>query len=261
MKKILTRLTLMLLLAAGFCTTASAQRYGRSYSHRGHSYGSSYGRALRGLRAVETAADYYFLGSLLNGIDDYTGIRVGLNAASLRASSFDDASTDIIPAFNLGIVFGWYLGNSPLSIEPGFYYSMKGGKLNEMLDTRSFVSGHPFGETTKFTMHSFETPVVLKLHLPVAPAVSIDPFAGAFMSFGFAGTTTLDNGDKYSTFDDRYLEDFDAGLRFGVGISALNAYFEAAYDLGLVNLCDPYEFDHHEALRSSTWSFNIGINF
>lgn len=257
MKKIISHLTLMLLLMAATCSTAMAQRYHRPYSYRSHS--SSYGRAMRGLHAVETAADYVMLGSMLNGIDDYTGLRLGFNSASLRASGFDDATTDNIPAVNLGIVFGWYLGRqSALSIEPGFFYSMKGGKLSEHIGQSG---SHGSFSTTKFTTHSFELPVVLKAHLPIAPAVNIEPFAGAFMAFGFGGTTTLPDGEKYDTYDDRYLEDFDAGFRLGVGLSAGNAYFEAAYDLGLVNLCDRYEFDRHEALRSSTWSFNIGINF
>ena len=214
---------------------------------------------MRGLHAVETAADYAILGSVLHNIDDYTGFRIGYNSASLHASGFDATQGDNIPAFNLGIVFGWYLGNTDLALEPGLYYSMKGGNLNELYDS-NFSKKHGLS-TTEFTMHSFEVPLVLKMHLPIASGVGIEPFAGAFMSFGFAGTTTLDNGDEYDTFDDRFLEDFDAGFRFGAGLSINNLYFEAAYDLGLVNLCDSYEFDRHEALRSRTWSFNIGINF
>lgn len=255
MKKTIIRLTLMLLLMAGFGASAVAQ-----YRHSGH-YHTSYRpsrthRILETLDAVEHVADYAMMGAMLSRIDDYTGIRIGYNSASLHASGFDDTPADDIPAFNLGIVFGWYLGHSNFSLEPGVFYSMKGGHLNEYLT----AGGRDFS-STKYTMHSFEVPLVVKAHLPLGPGASLQPFAGAFMSFGFAGTTTANNGEKYDTFDDRILEDFDAGFRLGSGLSVGNLYFEAAYDLGLLNLCEPYSFDRREALRSRTWSFNIGLNF
>lgn len=261
MKKLFSLFALAMLLIASPATQAIAQhRHHRPTSH--HYHRSGYSRAMRGLDAIETAADYALLGTFLNGVDDYTGLRFGYNSASLHATGFDgllaNATTDNIPALNLGIVFGWYLGHSSLSLEPGLFYSMKGGKLREHLelDGKKYVV-----EETKFTMHSFEVPCVLKANLPLAPGLQLQPFAGAFMSFGFAGTTTYDDGDKYDTFDDSIFDDFDAGFRFGAGLAARNLYFEAAYDLGLVNLCNPYTFDHGDRLRSRTWSFNFGFNF
>ena len=253
MKKIFSPMALAILFLASLAAPAVAQHY-RPHSHH-YYHRSNYSRAMRGLDAIETAADYALLGTMLSKIDDYSGLRFGYNSASLKCS--DAASTDNIPAFNAGIVFGWYLGRSPFSIEPGLFYAMKGGKVYESNGLDRLVGR----DMTKYTMHSFETPVVLKAHLPMAPHVSLQPFAGAFMSFGFAGTTTYSDGDKYDTFDDNVLDDFDAGFRFGSGLAIGNAYFEAAYDLGLVNLCNTYTFGYNPSLRSRTWSFNIGFNF
>lgn len=259
MKRLISSVSLVLalLLSSGLCSTASAQRAYRHVPSHHYSHHSRTDNILRGLDAVETAAQYAMIGSMLAKIDDYTGIRVGYNSATLRVSDFD-AVKDPIHGVNLGIVFGWYLGHSCVAIEPGFYYSMKGGKLREYMTT-----GHHSGYDaydTKLTMHSFEIPLNFKAHLHVAPGTWLQPFAGPFISFGFAGTATFD-GEKYDTFDDGVLEDFDAGLRFGSGLQLGRIYFEAAYDLGLLNLCDRYTFDHSEALRSRTWSFSIGYNF
>lgn len=245
MKKTLIRFAALLLLALIVCPSAMAQ-----YRHRPHSYHySRSGRVLRSLDAVETVADYAILGSFLNGIDDYTGFRIGYNAASLRADGFDNNSTtEAISGLNLGFVFGWYLGHTPLAIEPGIFYSMKGGKM---------LSGKV---EDKYTMHSFELPVVFKYNIYVGPNVAIQPFAGGFLSFAFAGTTSFD-GDEFDTLDDHILEDTDAGLRFGIGLSADRLYLEAAYDLGLVDLCHPYEFNRREDLRSNTLSVSVGVNF
>lgn len=255
MKKLLSRFAALLLLAIVVCPSAMGQYRYRPHSHHYHSRS---GRVLRALDAAETVADYAILGTMLHNISDYTGFRIGYNSASLRASGFDgDISTEAIPALNLGFVFGWDLGHTGLMLEPGFYYSMKGGKLNG-------YSGHNLRIEEKYTMHSFEIPLVLKYDVFLSPHAALQPFAGAFMSFGFAGTTTFDTPTieaEYDTFDDHILEDLDAGLRFGIGLSVDNLYLEAAYDLGLTDLCDSYEFSRREDLRSSTWSFSIGVNF
>ena len=260
MNKYITRLFALLLFATIFIPSADAQRRYRYYTPRRHYYSTS-DRVLRSLDAVETAIDYAILGSWIHRIDDYTGVRLGLNSATLRASGsgFDDPSTHGILGANVGLVFGWYLGKSPVSIEPGIYYSMKGGRLTERYPITG-SKGYSIDET-KFTMHSFEIPVVFKYAIPLEKGIAIEPFAGTFMSFGFDGTTTLNNGDKHETFEDGYLEDFDAGLRFGVGLAIDHVCFEAAYDLGLVNQCDSYIYGRNAELRTNTWSFSIGYNF
>lgn len=238
-----------LLLMVGCCSQFASAQY---YHPRPHYHHSRTGSVLRGLDAVETAVDYGLLGYSMHRLDDYTGLRIGYNSASLKAKGLNHPATDDIGAMDLGLVFGWYVGRNGLIFEPGLYYSMKGGALS-----------NPGGEY-EFTMHSFELPLVLKYNIPLVEDVNLQPFVGAFMSFGFAGTATYDDllgYEEYDTFDDGVLEDFDAGLRFGAGLSIDRFYAEVAYDLGLVNLCERGWFDHGDALRSRTLSINVGINF
>ncbi len=266
MKNLVSRISLMLLLLGlSLGSTAVAQYNGQRPTR--HHYHSRTSDVLRGLDAVETAAEYAMLGTRLAHIDDYTGLRFGFNSASMRLSGFD-AGSESITGVDLGIVFGWYLGKSKLvSVEPGLYYSMKGGRIYSRSSSPSFgdwggTRSSSSDYNIKMTMHSFELPVVFKLHLPVVPMVSLQPFAGAFMSFGFAGTTTFDShsssSEKYDSFDDGILEDFDAGLRTGIALNIRPVYMEIAYDYGLLNL-DANFYD--ASLRSNTWSFNVGINF
>lgn len=246
--RLFSSLIIAVLLAFGMNTSAMAQH---THGTPRSSHYSRTGNVLRGLETVERMTEYAMLGNRISKLDDYTGIRFGYNSASLRSTGIPDTYTESISGANVGVIFGWYLGKSPVSIEPGVFYSMKGGKLNE----------RTLNLDTKYTMHSFEVPVVFKLHQAIAPGTVLQPFLGGFMSFGFAGTTTVPGEGKYDTFDNGIFEDLDAGLRFGVGVTAHPLYFEVAYDLGLLNLCDRNWFRSDPTMKTRTCSFNIGFNF
>lgn len=264
MKKTITRLVLLCaLLGMCFSGTVMAQRYHSRPVPR-HSYrGDGFLRALDGAERVGRAA---LFGAFLHGLDDYTGIRVGYNAASLRTDmGHNNFNSDFTSGVNVGFVFGWHLGRSPLIIEPGIYYSMKGGKLSG-----KFNDGTRY--TNDISMHSVEIPVVLKAQLPLSPDnyVNLQPFFGGFLSFGFAGTTKYDDQlygrEKYDTYGDNLFCTTDAGLRMGAGLLVGNVYVEMAYDLGLVNLPNSgYDLmgfdDYSDTMRSNTLSFSVGFNF
>lgn len=274
MKKTITRLVLLCtLLGLGFSSTAMAQRYHSRPVPRRHYHGDGFLHALDAAEHVGRAA---LFGAFLHGLDDYTGIRVGYNAASLRTDlKYSDVNSEFAPGVNVGFVFGWNLGHTPLILEPGIYYSMKGGKLKGRFnDGATYIND--------ISMHSVEIPLVLKAQLPLSPDnyVSLQPFFGGFVSFGFAGTTKYEENfdridshgyptnyaDKYDTFGDDLFCTTDAGLRMGVGLKVGQAYLEFAYDLGLVNLPNSgYELmdfdDFSDTMRSNTISFGIGFNF
>lgn len=255
MKKNISRISLLLLLfAVSFSSVAIAQRRGRVYTGRRgapshyHYRGDGFSRAVHDVDAVATGAlAMYALGSL----DDYTGIRLGLNAATLRTDLAGADENNKIGA-NVGLVFGWYLGNTPFIFEPGVFYAYKGGKYNYE------------GLSVEHSMHMIEFPIVLKYDIPLAPGyASLQPFAGFFLSEGFAGKTTFsDDREKYDTFDDGYLQSFDGGFRFGCGLNIERFYFEFAYDLGISDLAHDYDIDYRRPeLNSRTMTFNIGFNF
>ena len=261
MKKTITRLVLLCaLLGLSFSGTVMAQRYHSRPVPR-HSYrGDGFLRALDGAERVGRAA---LFGAFLHGLDDYTGIRVGYNAASLRTDlKYSNVNSEFAPGVNVGFVFGWHLGHSPMIIEPGIYYSMKGGKLKGRFNDGAYYN-------TDISMHSVEIPLVLKAQLPLSPDnyINLQPFFGGFLSFGFAGTTKYDRVNyKYDTYEDDLFCTTDAGLRMGVGLNVGQAYLEFAYDLGLVNLPNSgyglMKFDDYsDSMRSNTLSFSVGFNF
>lgn len=278
MKKMITRLVLLCtFLGLSFSNVAMAQRYHSRPVPRHHYHSDGFLRALDGAERVGRVA---LFGAFLHGLDDYTGIRVGYNAASLRTDlKYSNVTSEFAPGVNVGIVFGWHLGHSPMIIEPGIYYSMKGGKLKGRFDDGATY-------TNDISMHSVEIPLVLKAQLPLSPDnyVSLQPFFGGFLSFGFAGTTKYEedveklnhNGnyfnniyEKYDTYGDDLFCTTDAGLRMGVGLNVGQAYLEVAYDLGLVNLPN-YEYESYklmgfnnysDSMRSNTLSFSVGFNF
>lgn len=275
MKKIITRLLLLaVLLGMSLNDVATAQHYSRPY-HR-QRYRSNH--VLEALDAAEHVGRAAMFGMFLHGLDDYTGFRVGYNAASLRTSlRHSNFDSNFTPGLNVGFVFGWHLGRTPLIIEPGLYYSMKGGEIkgtynDRVLDAIGSYTGKDYSRfTNKVTMHNFEVPLVLKCQLPLSPDnyVAFQPFFGGFVSFGFGGDTKIDDfdgRDKYGTYSDDLFCTTDAGLRMGVGLNVGMFYLECAYDLGLVNLPQNgyglmHFDDFDDSMRSNTISFSVGVNF
>ena len=262
MKKTITRISAVLILLAVGITSVIAQP-----SRHHHRAGYRSDGFIRGVRDVHTVASTAMLGYGIASLDDYTGIRFGYNAASLRTDGFDDVSSDVQSGASVGIVFGWYLGKTPIIIEPGLYYSYKGGKLDghdrnyEMMRTR-----------LKTNMHMFEIPLVFKYEVQYHNAgVCLHPFFGGFLAFGIGGKTKSVEGgytDSWYTFSDGegQLGRTDAGLRMGCGLGVDHFFVELAYDCGLVNLAsDQYNYfsfnNYDSAIRSNTISFSLGFNF
>ncbi|RFZ85542.1 PorT family protein [Mucilaginibacter terrenus] len=160
------------------------------------------------------------------------GIRGGLNLASLSASSksFDaSGSTGNLVAFNAGFFADLKVGK--LSVQPGIYYSGKGGKEADGLNSSTTVK-----------LHYIEVPVTLVYHAPVIIG-DIYLGAGPYAAMGFAasgrvlseGTDTKedlkfgDGPDNVKRAD--YGVQFIGGLQLKKGIAI---HFN--YDLGLTNI-------------------------
>lgn len=244
MKQFLSRLSIVfVLLAVSFGSTAALAQY-RHYAPatpRHYHSRSTADRVIRGIHTAETVADAAVMGYGIAKLADYTGLRLGYNSASLRSSGMNAFDSDNKPGVNLGLVFGWYL-NSPVIIEPGVFYSMKGGKYSDW----------------DVTMHMLEIPLVFKFDLGTTAGVHLQPFIGGFMAFGLGGDIE-DSAERveYDTFD--CYDDFDAGLRMGCGLGLSNLYVELAYDLGLTNMAGYDSYGAKE--RTNTLSLNIGFNF
>jgi len=259
-KTTLSRISAVLLILVVSIASVMAQprrHHRRSYNSDG---------VIRGIRNVETVAGAAMMGAGIASLDDYTGVRLGYNAATFRTSGFGDISSSVKSGVNVGIVFGWYLGNTPIIIEPGVYYTFKGGKLD------GYESGYESRTKLQSNMHMFEIPLVFKYEVQFHNAsVCLHPFFGGFLSFGIGGKTkSIENGynDSWDTFSDGegQLGRTDAGLRMGCGLGVDHFFIELAYDCGLVNLAsDQYNYfgynNYDSAIRSNTVSIGLGFNF
>ena len=189
----------------------------------------------------------------------YTGIRLGLNVASLAFDGTSGVSKSPLAGLNLGFVTGHRISPwAPIFIEPGLFYTQKG------------VKGSRGTEDLKVNMHYFEVPVVFKYKIDLdygLNQMSVQPFLGGFASLGFAGKTKdFDAREKISTFSDEAFSCLDAGLRLGCGFELEHFYAELSYDWGLANVAR-HNFRHlgydnfDDKIHTSTLSATIGLNF
>lgn len=251
MKRFLT----IILVSVMCVTTVFAQSPHRHRSWRHHSGWENFDRTIHTIDNITSTA---MLFGAVAMIDDYTGVRLGMNSASLHLSGpiENSLNSESISGINLGLVFGWYLGHSPIILEPGVYLSLKGGELN---------ASHNIA--TKYNMTMLEIPLVLKYDIGLGENAGLQPFFGGFMAVGLGGEAKFkDLGESFDTFGEDGFKSFDAGLRMGCGLAVRRLYFEIAYDLGLVNLptrsFEDFDYDDWDnTIKSDCVSFSIGFNF
>lgn len=237
---------------ASMSLTAQAQNYRRGdyKQHRGSSYTST-------LRTIASPVgkrmhDY-------RNSNCYTGLRLGLNIASLSFNGTNGVNKNALAGLNLGVVGGYSLSPfTPIYIESGLLYTQKG------------VQGSKHSEDLKVNMHYLEVPVVFKYKAYLNDGlneVSVQPFLGGYAALGFAGKTKdFDLREKVNTFGDHAFRNLDAGLRMGCGLEYNNLYLELSYDLGLANVARN-NFNHlgydnfDDKIHTSTFSATLGFNF
>lgn len=186
-------------------------------------------------------------GYRFNSNDIYYGLRLG---AAISTVNSDDPRLDggnAKTGLNVGVVAGYQLSPvSPIYLETGLYYTEKGGK------------GTYEGKKFTYNLNYLELPLLLKYAAPFADRGTIQPFLGGYLACGIAGKVKdYGNRQAFSSFDDDYFNRFDGGLRIGCGVQYDIIYAEAAYELGLANIChDTFDVSHN-----SGFYLNCGVNF
>ena len=185
----------------------------------------------------------------------YFGLRLGLNAASVRSEANALNGTSMKAGLNVGLVGGVQLSyRTPLFFETGLFYSQKGGKSSNVV-----TSG---GRTSKFTynLDYLQVPLLLKYkHMADwRSRVTIEPFVGAFVGVGVGGNIK-DYGDRvaFSSYENGFFKRGDAGLKLGCGVGFGMGYADVSYELGLANVGQDAFDDTH----TGSLTLNIGINF
>ncbi len=168
------------------------------------------------------------------------GVKAGLNLATVNGPDVSKvfSNTELKP----GVVVGAYMTYDLvpfLSIQPEVLYSMKGTKATE----NPSLPRLPVNVTQIYNY--IEVPVLLKLNLPLGPALPFSPsiFAGPDFAFnvtsksevtglGIVGTTTVDTKDITRSFDLNVA----VGLGAGFGVGPANLGLELRYTFGTGSL-------------------------
>lgn len=142
---------------------------------------------------------------------------------------------DALPFAGGGLAADFRIAPIPLYLETGLYYAQKGYKYESYYDE---------DEKETWDNHSVLMPLLVSYHLYFTDNLSIQPFTGAYVSYGFNA------------------EEVDYGLRFGCGFNFGRLYANVGYDLGLKN----YEsYDYHAGetkdLKSGMLFLTVGFNF
>lgn len=150
------------------------------------------------------------------------GIKGGVAAYQLVNEVRDASSTsDPIVAFEAGI-FGDFPINRILSIQPEVVFVQKGGE----------ESDDALG-TSSATLSYVDVPLILKINAPVSdnfkPYIFGGPFAGYLVD---ATSASKGNNQDISEF----LEEFNYGVKVGLGVNIGRVVIDARYDMGFANI-------------------------
>ena len=180
----------------------------------------------------------------------YFGFRLGVNAAQVKSEATYFESNSSRAGLVAGFVGGTQMApNAPVFFESGLMYVEKGGKSD-------------FGGDFTYNLNYLEVPFTFKyvIDIPESPALSIQPFLGAYMGVGVGGyVKDFERREAYHSFgsDPDQFKRFDGGLKIGCGLGLQMFYAEICYNLGLANIGhDMFDETHNRGLM-----FTVGINF
>lgn len=177
--------------------------------------------------------------------EHYYGLRLGLNVASL-SSDMADMDMNSRAGLAIGGVYGIQLANSmPIWLEPGLYYSEKGGRTHDIN-----------GNRVTCRLSYLEVPVVVKYALDVADDFYVTPFLGGYVALGIGGKVK-EYGPQHSYSSYNNVNRPDAGLRIGCGAEFMMVYAEIGFDFGLANISK----DDFKRVRNQAFFINVGVDF
>ncbi len=236
------RTVLFILAAALVASSASAQNYQKSRYYNPRTGQLEY----RNPREAPSGRPY-FERREAPSVKPYFGLRIGPSFSFVSSDDTNLNGGNWKTGLNVGVAAGIPLSYSqPLYLEPGIYYTEKGGQKN--LEN---------GKKMTYSLNYVEIPVVLKYKYNVSRDFSIQPEFGGYFGVGVGGKIkNYKDRDVEDSFSDNKFKRTDAGLRFGCGAAYDLFYFEVVYDLGLANIChDTFDTSHNGNLQ-----LNFGVN-
>ena len=143
------------------------------------------------------------------------GIRGGANFFNFGGDDVSENDYTNRTGFHAGI-YASLLGEGPVSIEPGIYYSIKGTQNNDAANTRAVLD-------------YVDIPVLLRLKL----GEGFNVFGGPQLSFLTNSKFEGDFGGSTVSINTNNIKETDAGLVFGLGYNLPKGMnIQGSYDYG-----------------------------
>lgn len=153
------------------------------------------------------------------------GFRVAFSSSNYSYSDYSP-----LPFVSGGFAADFKICPLPIYLETGAYYANRGYKYD-------YYEGKEADDN-----HSVLVPFLASYHLYFTDNLSIQPFYGAFVSYGFD------------------YEEVDYGLRIGCGFNFGRLYANIGYDLGLKNYEEYDRYGDYIDMKSRMFFLTIGIN-
>ena len=198
----------------------------------------------------------------------HLGIRAGLNESALSGYDFVDNGTSVkgnasyISRFHAGLFAEIPAGR--FSIEPGVFYTQKGGETK--LQTMTVISARQYYEKT--TLNYLEIPVNVLYNIPVGVG-KIFVGGGPYAAFGLSGhyrstyfTSSVQNTQSGEAqgeikFDKNGYRNPDYGINTLLGLRLKNNIsFNVGYGFGLTNL-----YRSGTSAKNKVLSISVGYEF
>ncbi|MBO7441068.1 MAG: PorT family protein [Bacteroidales bacterium] len=172
------------------------------------------------------------------------GGRIGLDLANFTGDWKDGYKTSA--GLHLGLVYNFELADA-ISLQPGAFYVQRNYK--DDFDN-------------KIHSHYIEVPIVAKYNLEVADGITIDPHAGPYFAFGFAGKNkdTDQKVFKKRSKDGMGVSNFDMGIQVGAGATFSDViYVGLDYEFGFRDNADYFNplVDPNKKLHARNGMFMI----
>lgn len=179
---------------------------------------------------------------------------VGLNITTMKTSS---NSTSSESKSLTGLKAGAFVElqfNKVVSLEPGIFYSRKGGEYQL------------FGATTTTTLDYVEVPVNLKFSLPLGIGGRPFVYAGPYFAYGVSGERTVSSSLGSLSSDVNFgsgsaqTNPLDIGAQVGIGyqLPVIGLYARAQYGMGFTNLSNA---SNTTTTNNSNFAVSVGWQF
>lgn len=169
-----------------------------------------------------------------NAPKEHFGIRAGISSTDVLGDMWDgDNDATALTAPMLGIAYDVKVAKLPFYVETGLYYMNRGQKYKGT----SHYNGQFSSYKETVNNHSLLVPALISYHAYVKKDMSIQPFMGPYLAYGFKD------------------EEVDYGWRMGCGFNAKQFYVNVGFDFGLKD-----DFDTHPGEVSSLF-LTVGWNF